>query len=819
MTSFLQDLRYAARMLAKSPGFTAAAVATLALGTGANAAIFTVVNAVLLKPLPFPRPQELVRITSDLAGRDLPDAGLSIPELFDYRDRAGAFAQVCGLFPINANITGLGRPERAEVLLVDVNYFDMLGARARIGRLFRPEDYRPGIAEVAVVSDGWWRRHGSDPDIVGKKFRLDDDLYTVLGVAPPGFHHPGRGIETEVDVWSPSGWIASPFPAPNRRAYFLKGALARLRPGVTPAAAEAALGRLASSLRREFANDYPPTDRWTPRVVPLQSDLVGNVRPALLVLAAAVGLVLLIACANVANLLLARAASRQREIAIRRALGAGRGRLLRQLLTESLLLATFGAGLGLALASWGTAALVRLAPAGLLPSSGVAVDSRVLLFALGTAVLTGFAFGLAPALSASGRRLESSLKDTSRGSSGAIGNRMRGALVAGELALAVVLLVGAGLLVRTLWRLQRVETGFDPRRVTTATLWLPQPNLPETGRYFRVAARDVLTRKILERVSRLPGVEKAALATFVPFGANRFAGPFSIEGRDPKGDGAGATEFSSVTEGYFAAAGIAVLRGRGFTEHDTEQSTPVAIVSATFARRYFPSEDAIGKRVRIPGRDGDGPWFTVVGIAADVKTQALDLLERPLLYRSMRQASTLSMTLLLRGGAAPSALAPALEREIQSIDPEIPVYGVRPMAEAMASTLTARRAVMVLLLLFAGLALTLAAVGVSGVMAYRVSQRTREIGIRVALGARPADVEWLLLRHGLRLTAVGLALGLAGAAAATRGLAALLFHVSPRDPATLGSIAVLLAAVALAACYVPARRASRLDPVRALHSE
>ncbi|HEY7113901.1 MAG TPA: ABC transporter permease [Thermoanaerobaculia bacterium] len=819
MSSVLRDVRYAARVLARSRGFAAAAVITLALGTGANAAIFSVVNAVLLRPLPFPAAGELVRITADLKGQDLQDAGLSAPELFDYRDRAGAFAAVSGLFPINANIVGVGRPERAEVLLVDTGYFDLLGVRARLGRTFTPEDFRPGIAEVAVVSDGWWRRHGADPEIVGRRFRLDDDLYTVIGVAPAGFRHPGRGIETEVDVWSPAGWSASPFPAPNRRSYFLRGALARLKPGVTAAAAQASLDRLAATLRREYGSDYPATDGWAPRVVPLQQDLVGNVRPALLVLTAAVGLVLLIACANVANLLLARAASRQREIAVRRALGAGRWRLIRQLLTESVVLAVAGGGLGLAVASWGTGFLARVAPPGVLRPDPIGVDARVLLFALALSIGTGLVFGAAPALSLSGAGREIGLRPEARGTTSRRGHRVRGILVVAEFALALMLLVAAGLLVRTLGRLQRVDPGFDPRRVTTATLWLPQPNIRETGRYFKNAARVELCDRILDRAARLPGVESAALATAVPFGANRFVGSFTIEGRDPDRSGTGSAELSSVTVGYFDTMGIPLERGRAFTPQDAEASEPIAIASASLARRYFADEDPIGRRVRLATRTGQGPWLRIVGIVRDVKTQALDVSERPLLYRPMAQASNLSLTLVLRGDAAPSALAPSIERDLAGIDPEVPVYGVRAMESALSATVRARRFAMLLLGLFAALALVLSAVGVYGLLAYSVAQRRSEIGIRVALGARPADVRRLFLRQGAILVAAGVVLGLLGAAAATRGLAALLFGVSPRDPATFAVLTLLLSGVALTACWLPARRAARVDPVGTLRAE
>src|SRR5499427_8800308 len=487
-----RDVRYALRNLRKSPGFTLIALLTLALGIGANAAIFSVVTAVILKPLPFPRSRELVRVTSDFTGHHRKDAGLSALELRDYR-ASGVFSEISGVWALDANITGTDRPERAELLLTDVNYFRLLGVRAEVGRLFVPEDYRPGITEVAVISDAWWRRHyGADPSAVGRQFRLDDDLYTIIGVAPPGFRHPGRTLESDVDVWAPAGWVANPFPPPTRRAYYLAGAIGRVAPGWTIPAARRRLADLAERWRRDDPNAYPPPEGWAPRIIPLQDDVVGNVRSVLIVLSAAVGLVLLIACANVANLLLARASARRRELAIRRALGASRGQLLRQLLTESLVLSVTGGALGLALAYWGIDLLVRLSPDRFPRMAEVGVDLRVLAFALAASVATGIVFGLAPALAASNTAPHEGLKDGERGGSGGRGGRLRSALVVAEFALSLVLLVAAGLLVQTLWRLQRVDPGFDSRNLSMAGLRMPQPNMAETGRYYEHSARATL---------------------------------------------------------------------------------------------------------------------------------------------------------------------------------------------------------------------------------------------------------------------------------------------------------------------------------------
>jgi predicted permease len=828
MSTLGQDLRYALRTLRKSPGFAAVAIGTLALGIGANAAIFSVVNTVLLKPLPFDRAGELVRVTSDFTRRGTADVGLSAPELFDYRDRSGVFAAISGLYPITANVTGGDRPERVETLLVDVDYFDILGVKPQVGRLFEKKDYDPGIADFVVLSDGFWRRRfGADPGVIGKPLRIDDDLCTILGVLPPGFRHPGRVIETEVEVWAPSGWLGPPFQGPNRRAYFLQGALGRLKPGVTPAAAQARLDALAGELRREYGSDYPENDGWAPRLVPLQDDLVGGVRPALMVLLAAVGLVLLIGCANVANLQLARASARRREIAVRQALGASRARLIRQLLTESLVVALLGGALGLLLAAFGVDLLMRLSPASILRLPEVGIDRSVLLFTLGASLLTGIVFGITPALQGSSAGLGEALNEGSRGASGRRGKRVRSLLVVTEFALALVLLVGAGLLVRTLWRLQKVDVGFQPTNVTTASLWLPQPDIRENGRYNESSAQAAFYRKALERIRALPGVE-AAGATSVPFNTRPFTTRLQIEGRDPERDGTAVAAGSSASTGYFRTLGIPLKAGRDFDERDAEGGEPVMIVSETFARRFFPGEDAIGKRLRFPGRplqrqvvngDKPAPWMTIVGVVGDVKTESLTLDGRPAFYRPLLQASNALFTFVIRGAAPPSTLGPQIDAAVRSLDTELPVFAVRTMSEAMAATVEERRFAMQLLAIFAAAALALSAVGIYGVIAYGVAQRTREIGIRMALGARPSDVRRMLLAEGAKLAGAGVAIGLAGSVLLTQAMSALLYGVGPRDPMTLAAVPAVLAGVALAATFFPARRASRVNPTTALRSE
>jgi putative ABC transport system permease protein len=819
MRGIVRDVRYALRGLARSPGFAAIAIATLALGIGANTAMFSIVNAVLFRPLPFPHSDRLVRITSEFEGNGVGDAGLSTPELADYRDRAGVFEELCGIFPINANLTETDQPERVEALIADSNYFALLGVSAARGRVFGPADVVPGIAQVAVITDGLWkRRYGSDPAVIGRSLRLDEDPYTIIGVLPPGFRHPGRGLSGDAELFVTAGWKSAPFPSPpQRRGYFLAGALARLKPGVSVETARARVESLGRAFRAEDPKDYPVAERWKPRVLALREDLAGSSRQALVVLFGAVGLVLLIACANVANLLLARASVREREIAIRRALGAARGRLVRQLLTESVLLACAGAALAVGLCASVLEALTRVAPEAV-RTAGIRVDTPVLAFTATLAIGAGIVFGLAPALQLSGPDLSASLGEAARGASGSAGRtRLRSSLVVAEFAIALVLLIGATLLIRSLERLSRVDPGFDPSRVLTARLWLPQPNEPSAGPYFKHEARAGAYRKILDRLETLPGVESAGAVNRLPLSGLPGFGTYSIEGAE--GDlGSRSAIFSQASPGYFRALRIRLLQGRLFEPSDDERSAPVAVVSESLARREFPA-GAIGRRVRTGGAASQDPWLTIVGVVGDVRSDALDTSPRPQLYRCLYQSSNLGAALVLRGKSDPATMGSALAREVRAVDPNLPVFGVRTMEEILGAALADRKFAMTVLAIFAGLALVLSAIGVYGVMAYATEQRSREIGIRVALGAAPGDVLSLVLRQGMRLTLSGVAVGLLASLAATRGLRALLFDVSARDPAVFASIALLLSIVALAACALPARRAARLDPIAALRQD
>ena len=833
MPNLFQDLRYAARTAWRDKTFSAVAVATLALGIGANTALFTVVNAVLLEPLPFRSPEQLVRATVDFNGQGVKDAGLSIAELLDLRERAGIFDAIAGVWPVSANLTETDEPERIETALVDANYFSLLGVTAQIGRVFGPADAVPGIAEAAVISDAVWRRRfGGDPGVLGKRIRIDNDVYSIVGVAPASFRHPGRVTETDVDVWAPAGWLASPFSAqPIRRAYLLQGGLGRLKPGLTVASAQARIDALAATLRQQFPADYPAGSGWALRLVPLRDDLVGAVRRPLLTLLAAVGFVLLIACANVANLLLARSSVRQREIAIRRALGAGRARLVRQLLTESVLLAAAGGLLGLLVAVWGVDGLVRLSPASLPRLHDVSVNAAVLVFTAALSMTTGIVFGLAPAIHGSHGDLSHVMRESTQSATVASpAARLRALFVVAEFALALVLLVGAALLVQSFWRLQRAELGFDAQSVLTARLWLPQPNVPSTGPYFTHPARVAFYRRVLTHVAALPGVTSASGVANLPLGGSRARLSFSIEGRAIAAADTSAAQSTLAMPGYFETLRIGLVAGRLLSDHDDDRAPLVVVVNDTFARRFFPREDAVGKRIapgrRVQSGSGAGPvqptsanWMTIVGVVRDVKTDRLELDPEPLIYRSLLQVSNLSLTLVVRASGDPANLANAIRREVHAVDPNEPVYGVRTMDEVVAAALGERRFTMSLLALFAATALVLSAIGIYGVMACFVSQRTHEIGIRIALGAAPRDVLRLVLGQGVRLAACGVAAGVAGAVAMTRLIGALLYGVSPRDPSTFAVLSLMLASVAVVACYVPARRAMRVDPITALRHD
>ena len=823
LTTILHDLRYAARMLRNKPGFTAVAIITLALGIGANTAIFSVVEAVLLRPLPFPKPENIVMLRDDLTGRQTENVGLSVDELKDFQERSGVFEEVSALWPIDANLTGSDRPERVEALGVSPNYFSLLGASARLGRVFGPQDQAPGFAEGVVISDGLWRRlFGSDPNVLGRKVYVDSDLYTIVGVMPPGFRHPGQTLRKEVELWATAGFAANPFGPPVRKQRILPGAMGRIKPELTVPQAQARLDSFVANLRQEFPEDYPAETGWTVKLLPAREALVGNVQTTLLVLLAAVGLVLLIGCVNIANLMLARSSARQREMAIRLAMGAGRGRLIRQLLTESLLLSFMGGAAALLMVASLKNLLLGLVPAATPRLNEVGVNAGVLLFVFLISALTGLLFGLIPALQASRPELIENLKEGSQGA-GSLGrhHRFRSALVVIEFALSLVLMIGAGLLLRSFGRLLEVNPGFDSSGVLLARIWLPVPNNPERDPYRPPAKRAAFIKEVLRRTSALPGVQYAAIGNggSVPLLDQNNPGVFTIEDQPADDANLPRTRFSAVSADYFRVLRTPLVRGRFFEPGDDQQTPRVALIDEALAQRFFPNSDPIGRHVRPGPRDSNAPWLTITGVVGNIKSDGFDQPDQPHLYFSILQNPGYAMAVYLRTEGNPAGLTPALRQQVQAVDPNLPLFGEQTMDDLVSASLAQRRFAMQVVGLFGVLALFLAGIGIYGVMAYSVTQRTREIGIRLALGASTRSILGWLLRQGMRLTVIGVGAGLLGALALTRLLRRLLFGIAPTDVVTYAGLTLLLAAVALLACYIPARRATKVDPLVALRYE
>ena len=823
-----QNLRYAARMLRRTPGFTLVAILTLALGIGANVAIFTVVRAVLLSPLPYPHPEQLVRVYDDLRGSNSQDVGMSVPEFWDLRDKSGMFQDISVIWPFDANLTGGERPERIACLAGSANYFTMVGVTPQLGRIFTQQDAQPGFTEGVLISDAVWHRmFGADPGVIGKKMRIDNDLYTLIGVLPPGFRHPARTQGSEIEVFTAAGFSADPFPAPPTRALrILPGAMGRLKPSVTLEQAQERLNALSAELGREYPTDYPAPAKWGLRVVAAREDLVGSMRTELFVLFGAVGFVLLIACVNLANLLLARSAGRQREIAVRLALGAGRGRLILQLLTESILLASISGAVALVTVVTFRAWLLKLAPADLPRLNEVSLSGGVLLFAFALSILTGVLFGLAPALQAAKRNQVVELREGSRGA-GSSNHQIKVSrvLVTCEIALSLVLLIGAGLLLRSFWRLLAVQPGFEPHHLVTARIWIAYPNDPKQNPYRTTESRGAFLHEILRRVSAIPGVEQAALGSGNGLAMETQPNEvlLSIDKHAAESDSIPTAEYVTVTPEYFSVLKIPLIRGRVFTEADDNKGQPVALINETLARRYWPGEDPVGQQIRFrPGQtfgDKNNPWRTIVGVIGDIKSNGFDAASTPYFYLPTYERPSYASVVYLRTAADPGTLADTIRREVQSIDPSVPVFAVRTMDEVIKKYLADRRFALELLGAFAGVALLLASIGIYGVMAYSFSQRTNEIGIRVAMGAQRSDILRIAVGEGALLVAIGVVSGLAGSAVLTRFLQTMLFDVKPTDPTTYAAIGALLTMVTLLACLVPALRATRVDPLVALRHE
>ena len=811
METLIHDIRYGLRTMRKSPGFTAVAVIALALGIGANTAIFSVVNALLLKPLPYKDADRLVLIWHTYPLLKLDQASVSAPSYIEYRDMTSSFEEVATATEWKVNLTGGGEPERLQGARVSYNLFSTLGVQPVAGRSFLSEEDQPGKNRVVVLSYGLWqRRFGGDPGLVGQTITLDGSSYDVVGVMPKGFV-----FMIEVDLFTPTAFTSEDLAANNHGFEYLV-CVARTKPTVTIAQASAEMNALADQLRPQF---YGPN--WGITVVPLREQLVGSFRAALFILLGAVGCVLLIACANVANLLLARASARHKEIAVRTALGASRSRIVRQLLTESVLLATVGGALGLLLAFVGIRLLVLGVPEDItgfiVGWRDISISTPVLGFTLAVSMLTGIIFGLVPALHASKPDLNESLKEGGRGGTeGRQRNLIRSSLVVAEVAIAMVLLVGAGLLIRSFMRLNQVSPGFNPANVVTMQLSLPR------SKYAEKPQRATFFEQLVQQVSALPGVQSAAAGNNLPMSNDGWNASFAVEnlqvGPDepsPHGDP------HMITLDYFRAMGIPLLRGRYFTDADSKDSLPVAIIDQSLAEQYWPDQDPIGKRIAafFDGPRGQRNWREIVGVVGHVKQYGLDGKSKVQYYFPQTQSPQDSMYLIVRTASDQKGMVAAIRGTLDSIDKDQPIYKVTTMEQMVANSTSQKRFSMFLLGIFAAVALLLAAVGIYGVMSYAVTQRTHEVGIRMALGAQQRDVLALVVRQGMVMTVIGVGIGLVGAYAATQVMASLLFGIGTHDPLTFVGISLLLGTVALVASFIPARRATKVDPMIALRYE
>jgi len=805
MQTLWQDLRYGARMLLKKPGFTLIAVVTLSLGIGATTAIFSVVNAVLLHPLPYRQSDRLVAVSLNDNGGEYGNTGYTT--FLDWQARARSFEQLALISGWGGTLTGEGDPENIRGLRVTPEYFKMLGVAPALGRDFRVEENRPDTRFVAIISHAFWqRRFNADPNVVGKPIVLSGRTFNVIGVMPQDFEDLlAANFAQKAEVWAALGYDVSQ-PWACRSCQHLR-TFGRLKEGVRLAEARAEMNGIAAALQREHPQEYSTP---TALVFGLQDLFVGEVRPALYLLLIAVGVVLLIACANVANLLLARAADRAREMAVRAALGAGRFRIIRQLLVESLLLSALGAAAGLLVAVWGVELLAAMKPATVMKMQEVTIDGRVLWFAAAISLLTGILFGLAPALQSAKPDLQLALKASER--TVTAGGRLRGLLVVAEIALALVLLVGTGLLIKSFVRLLNVSPGFETGNLITMAV-------PAAGtKYDEDEPVRRFYRDVLDRVSKLPGVEAAGIASNLPFFGNGDRSGFHIEEKPlPNPAYAPSVERYCVSPDYLRVMRIRLLSGRGFTEQDSSDAPLVAMISETAARRFWPGEDPLGKRIRLGGIEN--PLRTIVGIVSDVHHNGLEDTPDTQAYVPHAQWTGSFMQLAVRGTADPAGLINAIRNEVKAVDKDIPIYQVATMEQLVSTTTARRRFTLLLAGIFAGLSLVMAGLGIYSVIAYSVARRTHEIGLRMALGAQNRDVLWLVIGQGMKMALIGLALGLSASVALTRLMTSLLFGVSATDPLTFALVASLLATVALLACWIPARRATKVDPMVALRCE
>ncbi len=824
MGTLLQDLRYGWRILVKKPTFTIVAVLTLALGVGANTAIFSIVNAVLLRSLPYRDPDRLVRVYFNEPGLGLRDVRFSKPEMDDLLTRTDALEDVTPIFEGSENLTGVKQPERVEGVNTSFTYFSMLGVTAQIGRLYGPQDFVPGVAPVVVISDGLWRRaYGADPNVIGRTIRIDNDPLTIIGVLPRGFRHPGPTTSGDAEVFAAFGFVGAPFPPPLRGTRIFPNGIGRLKPGVTLKQAQERLTVMAAQLRRDFPADYAPQAQWTIEIQPLQETLVGQVRPMLLVVLGAVILIVFIVSLNIATLLLARASGRQQEMAVRLSLGASHGRMVRQLLTESMLLSLIGGAAGIATAGVTLGFILRFVPSNVPRLNEVGIDWVVLAFALLISILTGLVFGLAPALQSARVALSSAIREGGRGSSsGTKTGRLRDTLIVSELAFAVILMVGAGLLLRTLRGLLQEDPGFNPTHVVTANTWLGVPNDPKTDPYLGIPGEVTFDRELLRRMRALPGVQLAAITSALPTtnsNPNAVGGlaieSFAIEDRPVGSSQDLRAERIRISPDYFAVFQATLLRGRSFTEDDEDGKPLVAVIDESTARKYWASDDPLGRRVRF-GKDPSKPWTTVVGVIKDIKHDGLDIDGVPHIYVPVYQDPNKQVSVALRTSLPVTLLEPQIRHEIQSIDAGLPVFNVSSMNDILDRSLASRRFSADLVGGFAGLAVLLASIGIYGLLAYLVGQRSNEVGIRMALGAQQGDILRMFLRKGVTLAGVGIVAGLVISASTASLMASLLYGVRPHDPAVFLLVPLLLLAVATLASYFPAYRATQVNPIAAL---
>lgn len=808
MTGLYQDLRFTLRMLAKNPGFTTVAILTLALGIGANTAIFTVINGVLLRPLPYPQADRLVFLGE--SSQQIPDMSIAMANFNDWRVQNSVFESMVAYQSNDAVLTGRGEPERLRLRRITSGFCPTLKIAPILGRALTPADDKVGAPPVAILGEGFWeRRFGRDPNILGQQLILDDEPYTVVGVFPARLHGTLRKTELFTSLWRLEDRLGG---ETNRGEHPGIYAYARMKPGVTLAQARTEMATIAARLDQL----YPLTNgQDSVTVQPLLNAVVEDVRPSLILLMAAVGLVLLIACVNIANLQLARATDRYKELSVRMALGAGRARLVRQLLTESIFLSLAGGALGLLLASWTTAGLLRFIPANLPRFNEISTDRSVLLFSLVLSVLTGILFGIFPALQVSGTDVHDALKEGGRsGSAGPIKRRLRDALVTAEVACSLVLLVGAGLMTKSLWNVTRADAGIRPEHVLTAGFSLPDI------KYQDAAKRRIFEHQLVAKLQQIPGVAAAGYKNPLMGG---WQSSFVIDGRPaPPPEQVPDTDVFRVSPDAMRTVGIRLLRGRFFNEHDDEQAQRVCIIDETFAKQYFPQQDPIGKRIStggLPTPGKDPQWMTIVGIVGHVKNYGVDQPSRVETYMTNAQDPAYGGSVVIRSSLDAASLTSAIRSAVQSLDPDLPVFDVRPLADIVAENSASRRLSVLLIGAFALLALLLSGVGIYGVVSYLVSQRYREIGIRMALGASARNVLSMILLQGTRMAALGIAVGLLGSLALTRLMASLLFQVGALDVTTFAAGVAALAGLVLFACWLPARRATRVDPLVALRYE